>query len=275
MNFVFTVVHPNSIKYFKDFIFSINHQKEKKFILYICFNGIKNIEKYTKKIKVDYLYVKLNSTPTRARITSLKKIMLLKPNTITFLDSDDYMKLTRLKIVLNKIRNYDFLVHNLILLKRNNLINKNWFNIKNNSSIKIKDIHFKNFIGNSNLTIKGYVLKKIINKIGPNLKVFDWCLAKLLLLNKYKGIYISNSLSNYRLHSNNFSNYFLIKKKFIIKEINVKLENLIFFEKDIKIYSEKIKELILLKKNIQKKNFFKKFSKNLKFRNYWWSLTLG
>jgi hypothetical protein len=275
MNFVFTVVHPNSLKYFDDFIFSINNQKEKNFILYICFNGVKNIQKYLKKIRVNYFNLTLNCSPVKARIIGLKKILLQNPETVTFLDSDDYMKLNRLKVIFYKIKHNDFLVHNLILFKETDIINKNWLNIKNNTLIKIKDIHYKNFIGNSNLTVKGYALKKIINKISFDLKVFDWSLAKLLLLNKSKGIYIKDSLSYYRLHINNFSNYFLIKKKYIMKEIDIKLEHLIFFKKYVKIYSKKIKELLILKKNLHNKIFFRNYTKNFKVQNYWWSLTLN
>ena len=60
--------------------------------------------------------------------------------------------------------------------------------IKKDFRIQLKNINDQNFVGCSNTTLKSKSLLNIINDINIKLIGFDWCIAKLLILNNFKGL---------------------------------------------------------------------------------------
>jgi hypothetical protein len=273
MIYIYTTVHPGSKLFFKEFINTINLQSFKNFKLFICFNNIKFSNFFKNKIKVDFLCIENNKHQGKARIDSLKYLLKKNPELIVFIDSDDLMSKNRLAYIVKNIKNYDFFVHNLLLFGNNYKKKTRWLKKRNFSLIKMNEINFKNYIGLSNLAVKGFALKKVINKIGTNLIAFDWCLAKLLLLNKFKGIYSSASLSQYRQYSNNISNLTNFSKLKLLNDLEIKLQHLNFFNNLGLKYNKKINELISLKKKIKNNSYLIKDKKKLSVKraNYWWS----
>lgn len=271
---VFTTVYPESEKFFLQLIRSINNQSDVNFTLFVCFNGCKKIAPLIKQIKVKYLYLKVNDTWQNARIRSLKKIVRENFDLLIFLDSDDFMDTQRVKFIKKKIKKYDFLVHNLKLFNKKKSNYKNFLKIKNKSYVSINQLHDKNFFGCSNTAIKIKALKTIIPKIGKNLIAFDWCIAKLLLINYFKGIYFSKPLTFYRQYSNNVTNLSNYNLLTIEKEIKAKKEHYKYFEKFFSSYKTKYQKLQTLENRIQDRKFFSSYLKKIKkrSRNYWWIL---
>jgi hypothetical protein len=85
--------------------------------------------------------------------------------------------------------------------------------------------------------------------INVNLIAFDWCMATLLLIKKFKGIYTSKPLTYYRQYQQNTSSLMKISKKKIAKDIKCKIEHFRYFEKFGIDYK---KNILDLKKNIKK-----------------------
>jgi len=273
MIYIYTTVHPGSKFFFNEFINTINLQSFKNFKLFICFNKIRFSNFFKNKIKVDFSYLENNKDQRRARIDSLKYLLKKNPELIVFIDSDDLMNKNRLAYIIKNIKNYDFFVHNLLLFGNNYKKKTRWLKKRNFSLIKMSEINYKNYIGLSNLAVKGFALKKVINKIGTNLIAFDWCLAKLLLLNKYKGVYSSASLSQYRQYNNNISSLTNFSKLKLFNDLKIKLQHLNFFNNLGLNYNKKIHKLISLEKKIKLDSYYMKYKKkiSIKRNGYWWS----
>jgi len=265
MNFLFSVIYPGSKKFFEDFINSVNNQTSKDFTLVLCLNGTNLNKKELSKIKVKYLLFKTNLDWRKARVSTLKKILDLKSNYIIFADSDDIMSKYRIQISLKKIKKYkcEFITNNIYLFGDEYKQKKIYFDYKKNFRIKLKDIDDKNFIGCSNTIIKSKSLLKIIDHINTKLIGFDWCIAKLLILNKSKGFYIKDCLTFYRQYAQNnsrISNISLNQKKFDLSE---KINHYEYFRKLGLNYETKIRKLKYILNN-------KKILKKIKKKKLWW-----
>ena len=268
---LYSTIFPKSKKYFFDFIKSVNQQTEINFKLVLCLNGTSLNKKQLSAIKVPYSLVKCDLPMNKARVYALKKILNFFSH-IVLLDSDDYMSLDRIDLVKKNIKKNDFLVNNLYIFSNLKKKPKQWLNIRNNKKINLKDIKNQNFIGLSNFSVSTKALKKIINKIDYNLVALDWCIAKLLLIYGYKGIYKKQIKTFYRQHDDNVSNLKNFSKKQIINEYKNKIENFQYFQK-FGIHTTK--EIEVLKSNYlklknQKKKYISKFIKNKK-KTSWWS----
>jgi hypothetical protein len=271
MNFVFTTIYPGSKKYFNEFIESINEQSYKNFKIFIVLNGTSLNSTQKKKIINNYTIFNTNTYWQDARIKGLKKLLKLNPKNIIFIDSDDVMHVDRIKINLKEIRKYDFVVNNCYLFKKEKKINRIWLNRKR-GDIKLSHIKYKNFIGCTNTIVRAKSLKKVINMINVNLLAFDWCMAKLLLIKKFKGLYTSKSLSYYRQYAQNTSSLIEITQKKVLKDIECKLEHFKYFEKFGINYKKQILELEGKYKKINNKRYYSMIKKNFKSNNqYWWS----
>ncbi len=272
MNYIFTTIYPKSKKYFDEFIDSLNYQSEKTFKIFIVLNGTSLNPNQKKKIKKNFIIYKTNTTWQKARIEGLKKLLKKNPKNIIFADSDDILHKDRIKFSLNKIQKYDFIVNNCYLFQKTIKKKEIWLKRKE-KKIELNQIKYSNFVGCSNTTIRGNAMKKIIDKINVNLIAFDWCIAKLLLIKKFKGIYISKPLTFYRQYGENTSSLINISKKKIKKDIKCKLAHFRYFEKFGINYKKQILELKNKYRIIGNKKFLSDIKKNFKTKNqYWWSL---
>lgn len=271
MNYIFTTIYPKSKKYFKEFIESLNDQSEKNFQIFLILNNTNLNTHQTNMIKNNYTTFKINTTWQKARIEGLKSLLKKDPKNIIFADSDDILHKDRVKEVTNHIYKYDFVVNNCYLFHTSLQKKKVWLN-RRNQNIDLNQIKYKNFVGCSNTVVRGKAIKKILNKINQNLVAFDWCIAKLLLLNKFKGYYMSKPLTFYRQYGENTSSLTKFTKKKIKKDIRCKLEHFKYFEKFGIDYKFQILELEKKNKKIDNKKFLSYVKKRFKIKNqYWWS----
>lgn len=265
MNVLFSVVYPKSKIFFKDFIESVNSQSSRDFLLVLCLNGTKLNKGEKELINVNHVLFKTNMKWQKARIFVLKKIFKLKPKFIIFADSDDIMTKDRVKISLKKIKLYksDFLTNNILLFGKNYKNKKKFFSFKNDFKIKLKDIDHKNFVGCSNTIVKTKALKKVLNHINTSLVAFDWCMAKLLLLKKFKGFYVTNCLTLYRQYEFNNSSILNKSLKQKIFDIREKINHYKYFLPYKENYKLQISQLNKIISNT-------KSLKSLKKGNLWW-----
>jgi hypothetical protein len=251
---LYTVFHPFSISYLETFINNLEKQNYKRFNIFLCFNNLEK-KKYINKIKyykkqsfLDIDYTFQNRDPILVRKQDIKNLSL-KYKKIIFLDSDDEMDFNRIKSVNKKLNKYDFVVNNIKDLKTNKI----FFRKSNINTIKITSIINNSFIGLSNLAVNSKSLKKIINKINKKLLVLDWQLATLLLLFKFKGIYVGNVFTKYRVHRKNFIGQNNSLKN-LDKKNKIKLLHYDYFSKYNNIFKKKYKDLKLKKKKINNLN---------------------
>tara|TARA_B100000886_G_scaffold336726_1_gene296039 strand:- start:46 stop:876 length:831 start_codon:yes stop_codon:yes gene_type:complete len=273
---IFTVVHPKSKKFFHSFIDSINKQTYKNFFLFICVNGCNLSRNNINKIKCNHFIFNVNETTGICRKKAFYKLKNFNFKTIVFIDSDDTINKRRLEFDKKNIRNLDFIVTNFYTMDDKGHIDykKKFFTkIKNNSIIRYSQIRNKNFIGFSNLTIKARIFFSILHQINYKLIALDWCLAKILLLNYYKGKFFNKSLSYYRQYSENVSSVKNKSKNNLLKVIKIKNEHYNFFNQSFKMnYFSEIQRLEILKKKIIRSKNLKNFKKDFFKSNFWWDI---
>lgn len=271
---IFTVIHPKSINFFDEFINSINNQTYKNFLLFICCNEIKLTPSQLKKIKCNYFIFETFNKPGLARKIAFKKLKTIKCGIIVFIDSDDLLHKNRVKNDIKNIKELDFLVNNMKLIIKDKITKQNFITrYKDKFSIKLKNIDKKNFIGFSNLTVKTNIFFSVIYQLNYNLKALDWALAKLLLLNSYKGKFFNTPLSYYRQYNYNISRVHVPNKIQIIKMLNIKLQHFNFFKKKYNInYSKDILKIKNLRAKLNdNKEINKLFIQMKKNSSSWWN----
>lgn len=272
MNCIFTVLHPKSKNFFLNFIESVNSQTASNFFLFLCLNNVTIEKKKISKIKCKYFLFKVNTNPGAARKKAFDKLKEFKTKNIIFVDSDDILKKKRLEFDLEKLKNNDFVVTNLRKINKSGLVLKKdsmFDNIGNNQEITYNLIKDTNFIGFSNLSIRSKVFFKVNKFLNFSLVALDWALAKILVINLYKGRFYKKTLTYYRQYDDNIAtglndaNFKDIR--FIIK---VKLEHYLFFQKKFNCdYSLMISLLKLVdKKKLQ--------CKIIKKNNLWWNINI-
>lgn len=271
---IFTVIHPKSIVFFDEFINSVNNQSYKNFHLFLCCNEIKLTPSQLKKIKCNYFIFKTSKKSALARKIAFKKLKNFKSRIIIFIDSDDLLHKNRVKNDIKNIKELDFLVNNMKLLIKDKLVKQNFITrYKDKSYIKFKNIDKTNFIGFSNLTIKTNIFFSVISKLNYNLKALDWALAKLLLLNSYKGKFFNTPLSYYRQYNYNISRVHVPNKIQIIKMLNIKLQHFNFFKKKYNIdYSKDILKIKNLRAKLTNNQEINKLFIQMKTNSSsWWN----
>ena len=268
---LYSTIFPQSKKFFSDFIQSINKQTDNNFELVLCLNGTNLSKQQINKIQVPFIIISCDLPMNEARVYALKKIIKLYSH-IILLDSDDYMSLNRVNLVKKDLEKNDFIVNNLYIFSNLKKKPNEWLKIKNNKRIKLNDIKNHNFVGLSNLSITSKALKKIINKVNFNLIALDWCIAKLLLINNFKGIFKKNIKTFYRQYDNNVSNLKNFTKKQLLKDYKNKIENFQYFKK-FGIHTKEEIDILKIKyyelKESKDKNVTR-FLKNKK-KLSWWS----
>jgi len=241
---LYTVFHPYSISFLKNFIEDLEKQYFKNFDVYLCFNNLKNkniylneVKKINKKTSFNIHYTFQDKDPITVRKQNLK-FLTLKYKKIVLLDSDDKMGYDRMQIVHQKLNTHSFVVNNIKNLKTN----KTLFSKKNINVIKLSSILDNSFVGLSNLAIKSNALKNIINKIEKKLLVLDWQIATLLLLFKQKGFYIGNIFTYYRIYENNYIGR-LNNNENLDRKLKIKLLHYKYFSKYNKVFKKKFEDL--------------------------------
>ncbi len=157
---------------------------------------------------------------------------------ISFLDSDDFWDKEKLNTLSKKFDDYDFIFHEMNILKNNKIINKFDYFFQKFDVKKITMIENLCKKGNPILNSSVIVKKNILYKVGllsENQPSFTndyhtW-LKISLLTNKF--YYDKKKLGSYSIHDSNFSHniknsYFYLKcvtqfKKYLSNEVKIKI----------------------------------------------------
>ena len=118
------------------------------------------------------------------------------------------------------------------------------------------------------------VLSRVLElKLNLKLKAFDWMFIKIILLQKFNGVFAKNIFTIYRRYNHNVINNNK-NIKILYQVINEKIKHYQFFKKKFINYNNYISDLQNLKLNLKKNIYFRNlyFKKFKKFNNYWWEL---
>lgn len=266
-----TVVYENQIDLTKVYIDNLNEQTFSDFEVLIINDDLS-------KEKIDHIKRCVNRKvyiydfsyklkPYELRIKMIEKAIELEFDLLVLTDFDDIMSSNRIEEHIKKFdTNYAFFYNQL---KKFNS-NENYFDKIPVETLNVEQIYYYNYLGLSNTSLN---LKKIKNvdfrKISnTNPIAFDWMFYSYLLLIKFKGKYITDCFTGYRLHDLNTA---VIKgsiKEKIEWEVKVKLNHYAIMKQFHNKYLNLYVEYLELSKNLEKN-----LSQGLNYSNentFWW-----
>ncbi len=237
----------NSEKYIQKCISSVLNQTYENFEIIIVDNNSKdntiNIINSFGSDKIKILNVINNGNISISRNLGIKNST---GSWIAFLDSDDFWEIDKLSRLRKKFEDFDFIHHNMNILKDNKILNNyNFLFLKVNSS---RFSLIENLCKNGNPIINSSVVvkKKILSKVGfisedePSFtNDYHTWLKISLITNKF--YYEKKRLGTYLLHDQNYSHnirnsYYYLKcivqfKKHLTNKAKRKIIGYYYYEK--------------------------------------------
>lgn len=217
------VIYPGVENYIKKCFLSIQNQTFKDFDLLIIEDELSMGSYKNFLIGVNYTIISdLYLSPIKLREWIMNYGCNNHYEKLIYFDSDDEYHEDRIKKIVEKLDDYDVVVHDMEIIDQNSNSYHTHFigNKITVGEISISDILSCNFIGLGN---SGYYIKnfKYYKEANENIIAFDWWLA-WNFLHQGKGIFISESLSYYRRYDGNASNLNIATKEQLEKEFKVK-----------------------------------------------------
>jgi len=285
------VIYPSIEPYLPDYLDSIDNQTDKNFDLLILNHGLKLSTYQTFPQNTILKVVELNSTPAQIRATIISYAIKNDYDYLVFSDTDDYFSRSRVGLVRNGLKQYDFIYNELCIVssERKNI----QCDFLSKAGVKLEysrfsDLLNRNIFGFTNTAVTVMKLNKLY--IPKDLIAVDWWIFSILLLNGCKGGFIPKAKSYYRQSEINLIG---IKQRLNDEKlhfgINVKINHYKHlldyckqnkFRKEINICTNKLEEMVELNKEIKNPRFMSKYIEVIN-RNYdeifcgWWSEILS
>lgn len=203
---VFSVIYEANLKYFDDFIFSLNKQLFKNFELFLI-NDQLSIEVLQKKLQTaNFPYVlytlKRSLTPAKIREVGFREISNRNYKKIIFADTDDLMSSNRLERSIALLDYYPVVFTDITLVDEDKDIIKSsiWKERLIDTKIDENFLLDKNVLGLGNTAMLSSFMNNIA--IPQDIIAVDWYYFTRILKNEHAG-FISDAVTYYRQHADN------------------------------------------------------------------------
>jgi len=273
-NAVFSVIFYNNLKYFDDFLNSLNNQICKNYELFLVNDGIEagQLNSLLKNLKSSYyLYsIEKGLHPSKIREKGIEELLKRKYDKIVFADSDDMMSSNRINESLEALEEYAIVFNDITIIDEvgNIIKSKIWGNRLYNKIVDQNFLIDKNVLGLGNTAIRSSFLKKI--SIPNNIIAVDWFLFSMLIGNEIAK-FIENSYTLYRQHSNNTIG---IKEETTIERLeyilDVREKHFKEMEKYNSQFTNKVEMTLSLRLRIQNRSVSFNTINKEHFNYFWW-----
>jgi len=222
-----TVIFPENVIFFKDFVDSINEQTSKNFQLLIFNDGVEDVKTLIGSILIDYEVISL---PKELAIAQNRTFILeyLKQSIFKYAifgDSDDYFPRNRVEVNLRYLSEYDIVINDTHLVDINKIsLMSEYFMLKNRDTIAFNNIKNKNCCGLGNTAIKISALPNNIS-FNSNIAAVDWMLFSRMIYEGNSAVYTNETFIYYRQHNLNSIGLKSITKERLLKGISIKLNH--------------------------------------------------
>jgi len=220
-----TVIHNHNIRYFNDFIYSVNNQTEQNFTLVVVLDNILEDSLENLDVISHVLIKPKNITPALNRQHLINYIVNNNFDYCIFADGDDildvnYIQSVKSSLIENKVVFTDL---NLILNDNNRYIISDYYQNLVPSDVDLKFLKDKNCLGFSNSGFRTDLINENI-QIPLDMVAVDWYFySKLMITYNVTAKFIPKSLINYRIHEENLAGYNNLNEELIRKTIEIKL----------------------------------------------------
>lgn len=264
---VVTVVYPDAIKYFEDFIQSLQAQTFRDFSVLILTDQVKKQEIFKKlafsDVRADVIENFSQLTPQALRVKLIQESKESGADLLVFGDADDTFSEGRIQETVDCFRTTgaDFFYNDILP----DGCESTAFQMPDSAN-GIEILANSNFLGLSNTALRlGSVDEKFISSLFDcDTFVFDWYLYSRLLIMGLRGIHTGRAaFTRYRIHDNNFAGVSAQTDCNLRKEIEVKRSHYRLLskydERFVQYYEAYLEGRVKIKK---------------KPGGFWWNLTV-
>lgn len=275
LNAVFTVIFPQNIIYFDDFINSINNQSLQKFDLILINDGVDSLFFEQKKSSIKCPFKVINVVDDipygKIREFGIHEVIKMGYDNVVFADSDDIMSHNRVELSLKALNDYPIVFNDLTLINslgttlKENIWRKRLVNKTLNKSFLLD----KNVVGLGNSAIRTCKLKGII--IPDRIIATDWFIFSKII-NDDEAYFLSECTTLYRQHNfNSVGCHDLItieRLKYILSVKEIHYSELCHYDT---IYNILLNGINLLEEKICLKQL--NYINTLNINFFWWEET--
>lgn len=272
MNYFGSVIFNDNLKFFRAFLSSIDAQTTHEFKLLLINDDVE--PQKLKSILNEYPRINENMTlintngkyePYELRILMIMEAKKNDGELLIIGDSDDLFLKNRVKCLIDFYRNnsqFHFFYNDLLFMDGENVMPK-----LPEVTSNIRDIGECNYLGLSNTAINVKLLdEKLFDELkGGKTRVFDWYLYSVLLNAGWKGAYVKNTGTIYRIYEQNIAGVVKDTVSAVDKEYQIKMEHYGLLKDDNEYF----------------KNLYDKYSlldvrdyyvQKIKQKDYWWNI---
>lgn len=204
---IFSVIFPENLVYFPNFIKSLELQTYNKFKLFLVNDGVVDLDTYIEHSILDIDVINVYSLlPFELRIYALQKVMDLNPIAVVFADTDDIMCPSRIATSIHYLKKYSFVCNELSLMNVNGeiLADSYWSTrIGSHFEFDIQFIQDKNVIGLGNSAVSVKDLDTIVDRLKNVSFGNDWLFFSAAEMG-LKALFTNECKTFYRQHLSNY-----------------------------------------------------------------------
>ncbi|MRH41222.1 glycosyltransferase [Aquibacillus halophilus] len=251
-----TVIYEEGFDYVLDYISSLNNQTYNDFDILLLNDNLSNEQEsyiYDNLIIKPKIFKNMNGLkPHQLRVELIRKAKVENYDLLILGDFDDVFSEDRISSMVAEFDNEFCFFYNELYYMGST---KKFFSKIPDITQDIGCILESNYIGLSNSALNlNYITKHIVNELnGCTNSVFDWYMYSLLLHLGLKGKKITGGKTFYRIHELNIAGKSNDSYEDITKELEIKIRHYLALKNKNIIYSEKLKDYIKLKRDIENK----------------------
>lgn len=273
---VFTVVYPGCIKFWGDFIASVESQDYQPFDLVLLNDGVTDVHRQLPNGNINMIVIPASGSIAEIREQGIRWLIDSRYDTIIFADADDYFSKNRVRTSIEMIQQADIYVNDISMVSSEGLLLEDkYFSNRLNNGI-YPDIEFlvnRNIMGLGNTAVRREALRGI--EIPKDTVAVDWLLFTDLLLNDRAAVFSNDAVTFYRQHEANTIGLGKPDEKRIMKSIEVQSRHSAYFAPESELHKAHLDHILELKQYLtgNRENFnlyVEQVQKNITPFPFWW-----
>ncbi|MBU4198419.1 MAG: glycosyltransferase [Kiritimatiellae bacterium] len=241
---LFSVIHPNALPYFNEFLNSLANQTHKDFTLFLVNDGVSNIEEIIHRFDFNIILKNIGGTPSAVRKAGIEWVLLQGADIIIFADTDDYFMDNRIEISQSILAQYDIVFNELMIIGKN--IQQPFpmleHRFKEGAELSIDNIKYSNCMGFSNTAINTKCVTKSFSQVPDDIIAFDWAFFLLCLHEGTKAVFTKQTATYYRQYENNIASPQSFTEDQLMRGVQVKRNHYRFILRFVNKYESISKE---------------------------------
>lgn len=245
---LFSVIHPNSLPYFRQFLHSVSIQTYRDFTLFLVNDGVFNIEEYIRQYDFNIVLKNISGTPSAIRKAGIEWVLLQGADIIVFADSDDYFMDNRIELSRSMLTHHDIVLNEIMIVGEYFQRPYPMLAHRFTEGAELSDVNIKNSncMGFSNTAINKGSISRALSHVPDDIIAFDWAFYSSCLHEGTKAVFTKHTVTYYRQYENNIASPLSFTEDQILRGVRVKRDHYRFMSRSFSEYESMAKEFDIL-----------------------------